>query len=143
MALRKTYRSLIYKDLDTYVMVNGTKRLITFRGGSLQPPINGIFVADDPDLIKAMDNDRGNGTSFICVQTSGSPEKAKSEALKAVQTEAPVEKTQIQGIKTLQEAKEFLLVNVEGLKAAQMPNSKSVLNQAAKNGFEFPDLKTE
>lgn len=149
MAQRKTYRSLVYKDLDTYVMVNGVKTLVTFRGGSLQPPINGIFVASDPDLIRAMDKDSSNGISFTCVNVSGTPDQPKGKVEpkaektvveKEVKVEVPGEKLQVTGIKTIQEAKEFLLANVGGLKAAQMPNGKAILNQAAKNGFEFPEL---
>lgn len=140
MALRKVYRSLVYKDLDTYVMVDGIKTLVQFRGGSLQPRINGIFVSDDADIIAAMDKDRGNGTSFTCISVTGEPAK-KAEPVKFAEPEEENEVTQITGVTTLQEVREFLLKNVEGLTPAKMPNIKSVMNLAAKNGYEFPDLK--
>jgi hypothetical protein len=143
--MRNVYRSLIYKTLDTYVMVDGVKTLIPFRGGSLQPPVNGIFVTDNPNVIKAMNKDSGYGTSFICISSEGDPEPEKAPEKTAPEKEAPkapevAEKKTVPGITNLQEAKEYLLKNIEGLKLANMPNTKSVKNLMAKNGFEFPDL---
>jgi len=143
--MRNVYRSLIYKTLDTYIMVDGIKTLIEFRGGSLQPPINGIFVTDNPNVIKAMDKDSGYGTSFICISSEGDPELLKVPKRTTPVKETPkvpevIEKKTIPGITNLQEAKEYLLKNIEGLKLANMPNTKSVKNLMVKNGFEFPDL---
>jgi len=149
MAQRKSYRSLIYKDLDTYIMVDGVKTLIQFRGGSLQPPINGIFVTQDPKVIKAMDSDRGLGTSFVCISSEGvpEPEEGKGRAPKNnapfgsnVPPDAP-ESKEVPGIFTIQDAREYLLKEIDGLKPANLPNPKSVENLAAKHGIVFPDLK--
>lgn len=145
MAQRKVYRSLVYKDLDTYIVIDGVKTLIQFRGGSLQPPINGIYVTQDPKVIKAMDSDRGNGTSFICIASEG--EEGPEEDVKAeVKKEKPQvfdqpQMKQVPGIFTIQDVKEYLLKNIDGLKPVQMPNAKSVENMAAKHGLVFPDLK--
>ena len=144
--MRKVYRSLIYKTLDTYIMVDGQKTLIEFRGGTLQPPINGIFVTDNPNVIKAMDKDSGYGTSFTCISSEGDPKPEKAPprgpVLKEEVPKTPevIEKKTVPGITNIQEAKEYLLKNIEGLKLANMPNTKSVKNLMVKNGFEFPDL---
>lgn len=151
MSLRKTYRSLVYKDLDTYVMVNGQKVLIQFRGGSLQPAINGIFATSDPDLIRALDKDRGNGTSFKCIHVDGKeePEPRKPETQKTKEPEnkgddedqdKDSELKEVPGISTLQDARNYLLANVEGLKPSQVNNTGQVRACAAKNGITFPDL---
>ena len=139
--MRKTYRSLVYKDLDTYVMVNGQKTLIQFRGGSLQPPINGIYVSDDPVVIEAMDKDRGNGTSFICILSEGAVEAPKAEPKKATEEDPQEELQKVFGITNLQDAKNYLLKNIEGLTLSKMPNAASVKNVAAKNGIKFPELQ--
>lgn len=146
MAQRKVYRSLVYKDLDTYIMVDGVKTLVQFRGGSLQPPINGIFVTQDPAVIKAMDKDRGLGTSFVCIASDGEPDPEDEDEKPKIRKEAPKvfdapQMKNVPGIFTLQDVREYLLKEIEGLKPAQMPNAKSVENLAAKHGFVFPDLK--
>lgn len=161
MAQRKVYRSLVYKDLDTYIVVNGNKVRIEFRGGSLQPPINGIFVATDPDVIRAIDKDSGLGRSFICISSEGEPDPepkdedfdedepeeepvkkpAKKTTPKPPVLETPPEAKLVEGVTTIQDAREYLLKNIEGLKPQNIPNPKSVENLAAKNGIVFPDLK--
>lgn len=156
MAQRKVYRSLVYKDLDTYIVVNGQKVRIEFRGGSLQPPINGIFVATNPDVIKAMDHDSGLGRSFTCIVSEGEPdpepedEDSDEDEPKVVPDKKPAKKAQVHeipemkevpGITTIQDAREYLLKEIEGLKPQNIPNPKSVENLAAKNGIVFPDLK--
>lgn len=140
--MTKTYRSLVYKDLDIYIVVNGIKTLTEFRGGSLQPPINGIFSTSNPAYIEAMDKDSSNGIAFICVRSEGVPEPPKTEPKNEKKvTQTTVEKKTIPGITNLQEAREYLLKNIKGLTMANMPNAKSVTNLAEKHGFEFPDLK--
>jgi len=144
--MTKTYRSLVYKDLDIYIVVNGIKTLTQFRGGSLQPPVNGIFSTSNPDYIKAMDKDSSNGIAFACIRSEGVPEKAKTKTepegeTKVSGTPEPAEKKTVPGITNLQEAKEYLLKNIEGLTMAKMPNAKSVTNLAEKYEIEFPDLK--
>jgi hypothetical protein len=153
--MRKIYRSIVYKDLSTYVMVNGQKTLVQFKGGSLQPPVNGTYVTDDPDMIRALDKDNGNGKTFRCIHSEGEPlpeekpqvtvkveaatMKVKPEAIPTIEKEA--KEKEVPGIKTLQQAKEYLLKNIEGLSPSQMPNAASVKNQAAKHGIKFIDLK--
>jgi len=120
--------------------------LTQFRGGSLQPPVNGIFSTSNPDYIKALDNDSSNGIAFACIRSEGVPEKVKPIAdpkgeTKDSATPGPAKKQIVPGITNLQEAKEYLLKNIEGLTMAKMPNAKSVTNLAEKHEIEFPDLK--
>lgn len=157
MSIRKTYQSLHYQELDTYVLINGQKRLVKFRGGTLRPKINGKISTDDPELIAALDKAKGNGVSFACILTEGEApktekkvkEQEKDPEPEPEETKVPEETpplpdnklTEVLEVTNLQEAKEFLVGAVEGLKPSQMPNAKSVLNQALKNNFSFPNLK--
>ena len=150
---RKTYQSIHYKDLDTYVSVNGVKTLIIFRGGTLKPKVNGKVSTDDPALIKAMDNDPGNGTSFRCISIEGEaepsvrenpviPSKAKEKKQEPeddTQDRNP-EITKVEGISTVQAARDYLLNNVPELTASKIPNGAAVKNVAAANNILFVDL---
>ena len=152
MPQRKTYRSIVYKDLDTYVLVNGNKILISFRGGSLQPPINGIFTTADPDLIAAMDKDRGNGVSFRCVISEGEPDEQKQTGKQKAQKaedkqpekteDAPKDLKEVPGIATLQDARNYLLaLKIEGVTPSKVNTTAQVKKCAALNGINFTDLK--
>lgn len=156
MSIRKTYRSLVYKELDTYVLVDGIKRLIQFRGGSLQPRINGIYVTEDPKVIKAMDTDSGNGASFICIReefvkeentdkTDKAPDKNKKseKALKEDLIVGPDKELNIEevpGINNLQDARNYMLSRFDDLKPSQLNNTNMVKSQAAKKGIKFTEF---
>jgi len=143
MSIRKTYRSLVYKELDTYVLVDGVKRLIQFRGGSLQPRINGIYVTEDPKVVEAMDSDRGNGTSFVCIRSEGESEPAEKK-----KTVKPAEKKkepgedleEVPGITNLQDARNYMLSRYEDLRPSQLNNTIMVKAQAVKKGIKFTEL---
>jgi hypothetical protein len=156
MALRKTYQSIQYIQLDTYVVVNGQKVLVQFRGGSLQPRTFGKFNTDNQELIAAMDMDSGNGKSFKCIHSEEieSPviEDPKPLVIKEAPapkpevTEVPEEKqaevkpfTSVPGITTVQAAKQYM-ADTFGIALSKMPNGAAVKKQAEANKVKFPDL---
>jgi hypothetical protein len=141
MSIRKTYRSLVYKELDTYVLVDGVKRLIQFRGGSLQPRINGIYVTEDPKVIEAMDSDRGNGTSFVCIRSEGEPDEKKKTVKPVEKKKEPVEDIEeVPGITNLQDARNYMLSRFQDLRPSQLNNTIMVRAQAVKKGIKFTEL---
>ncbi|HBE43700.1 MAG TPA: hypothetical protein DDW27_21400 [Bacteroidales bacterium] len=158
MAIRKTYQSIHYIELDTYIMVDGHKKLIQFRGGSLKPRINGKYTTNDPKEIEVLDKDvQRPGASFKCIHSEGTPDKVakpKPEMTEVSKTEGPDEfkdqdedkqvgsvgyKT-IPEVKTVQDARKYLAANVEGLTLSKLPNATAVKNAAAKNNILFPNL---
>jgi len=148
MGYRKIYQSLHYKDLDTYVVVNGQKVLIQFRGGSLQPKVNGKFTTTDQDLVKAMDSDSGLNTSFKCIYSEKiAEEKPRYTAEDEATLDAPEEKpeetknefTKVPGIKTIQAARTYIVENF-GIPASKMLNGVAVKEYAAEKKIVFVDL---
>ncbi len=80
MAFRKTYQSIHFIELDTYIMVGGHKKLIQFRGGSLKPRINGRYTTDDPKEIEVLDKDaKRPGISFKLIHSEEIPDKVTEE----------------------------------------------------------------
>lgn len=76
MAIRKTYQSIHFIELDTYIMMGGHKKLVQFRGGSLKPRINGRYSTDDPKEIEVLDKDaQRSGASFKCIHSEGTPDQ--------------------------------------------------------------------
>jgi hypothetical protein len=158
MAIRKIYQSIHYIELDTYIMVDGHKKLIQFRGGSLKPRINGKYTTNDPKEIEVLDKDvQRPGTSFKCIHSEGTPDKVaktKPGTPEVSKTEAPDELTDqdedtqvgsvgyktIPEVKTVQDARKYLAANVEGLTLSKLPNATAVKNAAAKNNIVFPNL---
>lgn len=148
MGLRKVYQSIHYKDLDTYIVVNGVKTLIQFRGGSLKPDIKGTYNTSDPAVIKAMDSDSGLNRTFRCIhseeipdgQTEDTPELATENTLNA---EAPVVDdatiTKVPDITTVQAAKAYLAEHYK-VPISKMPNASAVKQYAAANKIAFVDL---
>ena len=165
MATRKTYQSIHYIELDTYIMVGGHRKLIQFRGGSLKPRINGRYTTSDPAEVEVLDKDaKRPGASFKCVYSEEIPERTfnikevTAEASNEVKSEAtqpePEEfkdqsediSAQSMGVKsvpeinTVQEARKYLAANVEGLTLSKLPNATAVKSAAAKNNIVFPNL---
>lgn len=153
MAITKTYQALIYKELDTYIMANGQKVLVTFRGGSYQPRRNGIYMTSDPEVIKAMDQSKSNGLSYQCISVTGEPEpevpkaetpnaEVKKESKKEAKEEAKAAALiEVPGVNNLQEAKSWLAKNVEGISLTKLMNGPAVKKAAAQHGIVFTELK--
>lgn len=161
---RKVYQATLYQYLDTYVEVNGQKTLIQFRGGTLQPRLNGKFATDDPNVIAALDADikrLGAKASFKCIHSEeipdpkeeNAPVKSTAPQSAAPQVEPPAADdvpagdnaapiVEIPGITTVQAAKEFLLEKYpEDVKISHLPNKEAVLKVAAEKRIKFVDLK--
>lgn len=141
---QKTYQATQAVQLDTYVSVNGQKVLIEFRGGTLDPRINGRYQTSNPEIIKALDEDIarvGPSCTFKCIH---------EEILLADDplTEGLAEK-EIPGIKTVTAAKEWLVKASEegiinkGITAGQIKNRTDVLRIAAENKVVFTELPLE
>lgn len=167
MAIRKTYQSIHFIELDTYIMVSGHKKLIQFRGGSLKPRINGRYSTSDPAEIEVLDKDaKRPGASFKCVYQEETPDKVitkpQDQSEEILVKDKPAEKKQEPeefkdqdddvsaasiGIKTVpeiasvQDARKYLVANVEGLTLSKLPNITAVKNAAAKNNIVFPNLQ--
>ena len=76
MAIRKTYQSIHFIELDNYIMVSGIRKKIEFRGGSLKPRINGRYTTDDPKEIEVLDKDAQRPeASFKCIYSEGTPDQ--------------------------------------------------------------------
>lgn len=168
MAVTKTYQSIHFIELDTYIMVGGNKKLIQFRGGSLKPRIMGRYTTKDPDEIVALDRaTRRPGASFKCIATEGAPDVVESprpgpkppapppgptKEQSELQGEAPdqderedlTEATEglklIPEVTTVKAAREYLANNIEGLTLSRLPNLAAVKNAAEKNNIAFPNL---
>ena len=140
----KIYQSIDYQVLDTYVMAGGSRRLIEFRGGSLQPRINGKFSTSDPEIIAALDADiaRG-GASFKCIHSEDLPDGAKAKGKKESEENdfVPEDFNHVTGITTGQAARDFLLENVPGLSNTKLPNIATIKEVAKANKIFFVDLK--
>lgn len=159
---RKVYQATNYQYLDTYVEVKGQKTLIQFRGGTLQPRLNGKFATDDPDVIAALDADinrLGAKASFKCIHSEEIPgPKEENAPVKstAPQSAAPLGEpvkdapagdnaapiAEIPGITTVQDAKEYLLDKfADSVKISHLPNKDAVQKVAAEKRIKFVDLK--
>lgn len=130
--ITKTYQAIGYQTMDMYVDVNGKRVLITFRGGSLQPKINGTFQTSDPDLQKVLEKDTARDILF---QEIGSFDDEATDTTKTS------EETIVEGITTVQAAREWLLSNVPGVTQATLPNKTALLAFASQNKIVFKDLK--
>jgi hypothetical protein len=153
---RKTYQSIHYIELDTYIMVGGHRKLIQFRGGSLKPRINGRYTTSDPAEVEVLDKDaKRPGASFKCVYSEEIPERTFNIEVKSEATQPEPEEfkdqsedisAQSMGVKsvpeinTVQEARKYLAANVEGLTLSKLPNATAVKSAAAKNNIVFPNL---
>jgi len=158
MAQTKIYQSIRFHTLDTYVMVDGKQHLIEFRGGTLKPDIKGKFTTNDPKLIKALDNDSGNGNSFKCIGVIGkkdpkpdnfksNPPEGTDEPAQSGEEHPDTPDTKVDqkaiiadGISTVQGARDYLVSNVDGLTASKLPNKAAILNAAKANNIVFPHL---
>lgn len=156
MGVRKVYQSIHFKDLDTYVAVEGVKTLIQFRGGSLKPDIKGTYATSDPRVIKAMDKDSGNGTSFRCVhvdnfvdldkeeeEVTASPVDGMNIPNEPPEDEPPegdAELTPLPGYSTVQAARTYMS-ETYGIPLSKMPNGAAVKKQAAEKKIVFVDLR--
>lgn len=141
---QKTYQSTQAVQLDTYVSINGKAVLIEFRGGTLDPRINGRFQTSNPDIIAALDADIarvGAGCSFKCIH-----EELLLEDDPLVEGLDPKE---IPGIKTVTAAKEWLVeasatgLITKGITEGMLRNRTEVLRAAAENKVTFTELPTE
>lgn len=161
MAQRKVYQAVSYQYLDTYVMVNGQKVLVQFRGGTLSPRMNGKFSTEDPDVIAALDADLnrlGSNASFKCIHSEEIPDAEgvkKADAPKAEEPKKeapdgdgkppasdPIPATEVPSITTVQAAKEYLLQQFpDELKVSHLQNKEAVLKVAAEKLLKFTDLK--
>ena len=148
MAQRKVYQANAYKDLDIYVMYGGTtKKQILFRGGSLQPRINGKYITSDPKDIEAIEKHSMFNVWFRCVQVDEIPEDenallddVKPQDQNTEADQIPEGFTKVEGIKTLQAAKEYLVKEC-GMDSKKLPNGVAVKNAAKENKVVFVDLK--
>jgi hypothetical protein len=138
---RKTYQSLTYQTLSMYVLVNGQKRLVQFKGGTLKPKMNGKFITDDPQMIAALDTDSANGKMFKCiaVETTDQAKEPEVDHSEAILDSSDVIK--VSGIKTAQSARDYLLQNVPELSSTKLPNLTAIKEVAAANGIRFVDLQ--
>jgi len=130
--ITKTYQALHYQSYEMYVMFQGKRTLISFRGGSLRPPINGKFQTTDPVLQDILAKDSSNGISFKEISSfddEAEPVIEKSDIKKA------------EGINTVQGARDYLLAKIDGLTQGSLPNKTAVMAIAEKYKIAFPDLK--
>lgn len=156
MAIRKVYQSTRFTQDDYYINVNGTRTLVKFVGGSLQPRINGKFSTSDPVLIKAIESSNGYGVDFKCIQSQDLPDpvvKSKAPAFKApsvVETgntgsdegNAPQDAEQVAGVSNVQAAREYMLERFKDeLTASALPNGNAIKKAAAERNIVFTDLK--
>lgn len=141
---QKTYQATQSVQLDTYVSVNGKAVLIEFRGGTLDPRINGRFQTSNPDIIAALDADIarvGASCTFKCVH-----EEVLIDDDPLMEELDPKE---IPGIKTVTAAKTWLVEASEkglikkGITAGMIKNRTDVLAIAAENKVTFTELPTE
>ena len=139
--LRKVYQSLVYKTLDIYIVVNGKRKLIQFRGGSLEPRINGSYTTTDPDEIEVLDKDSANGICFKCSYSEGEPERKEEPKQEPEKTNTETKLKEISGISSLQDARNYLLANLTGLVPSKVNTTNMVKKVAADNGLVFTDLQ--
>lgn len=145
---RKVYQSIHYQTLDTYAMVNGAETLIQFRGGTLQPQINGKYSTSNPSVIAAMDAGLVEGAAYKCISVETTPDEPeltskpgfKADALNVKDSQDENGFTEVPGITTIQAAKEYLVANVEGLTLSRLPNGNTIKSVAAANRIKFTDL---
>jgi hypothetical protein len=141
---QKTYQSTQFIQLDTYVLINGQKRLVEFRGGSLDPKRNGIYSTSDPEVIEQMD---------AYLKRIG-PEKASYKCIheEVLLEDEPVKKSEtreVPEVTTVTAAKQWLVDASEkgeikeGITPNQIKNRTDVLRIAQENGINFIDLPRE
>ena len=130
--ITKTYQAIGYQTYDMYVKIDGKITLISFRGGSLRPAINGTFQTSDPKLQGILANDSAKNITFKEIGTFD--DEAEKE-------EATGELLNVEGVITVQGAREYLLANVPGATQASLPNKTAVLALAEANKIVFIDLK--
>jgi hypothetical protein len=138
---RKTYQSLTYQTLSMYVLVNGQKRLVQFKGGTLKPKMNGKYITDDPQMIAALDTDSANGKMFKCIAVETNDEAKEPTEDQPVATEDPKDVIKVTGIKTAQSARDYLLQNIPDLSSTKLPNLTTIKEVAAANSIKFVDLQ--
>jgi len=141
---QKTYQSVHYVQLDTYLKVKGQRTLIEFRGGTLEPKRNGTYNCTDPDVIEALDANIkriGPRCSYKCIH---------EEIL--LEDDSPKKKTgnavirDVPAINTVTAGREWL-INAsisgqieEGITPSMIKNRTDVLRIAEENGIRFIDL---
>lgn len=145
---QKTYQATQAIQLDTYVEVKGGKRLIEFRGGTLNPRRNGLFSTSTPEIMDALDADIkrvGPGCTFKCIH---------EEIL--LDDDAPVKSNKIHlggldvpGVKTVTAARTWLVDASfekkieEGITSSMIKNRTDVLRIAEEHGIVFTELPVE
>lgn len=142
---QKTYQALANVVFDTYIVVKGSKFLVQFRGGMLEPRTNGIFVTNNKDIIAAMEKDSGFNKTF------------KLKSSETILTDDPVKHgasgsldrsdwQKVEGTTSVQKAKDWLLEASEegrirkGITTSLIPNKTTVLALADEFKIVFVDL---
>jgi hypothetical protein len=142
---QKTYQSTQAIQLDTYVMINGQRTLIEFRGGTYDPRKHGLYRTSNEDIIKALDADIARvgaaNCTFKCIH---------EEILVDDEEERePVTEKNIPNVKTVTAAKAWLVeaseqgIITKGITTGMIKNRTDVLKIAGENGVTFTDLPKE
>jgi hypothetical protein len=139
-----TYQCISFIQLDTYTNVKGHKRLVEFRGGTINPRINGKYQTSDPELIKSLDADierAGVKASFKCIHEEVLLSDDVSKSTGDIK--------EVPEITSVTKAKAWLLeasangIITKGITPSMLPNRTSVLEIAAANNINFTDLPKE
>lgn len=143
--VRKTYQATQAMQLDTYCLVDGQKVAIEFRGGTIQPRINGKYITTDPKVIAQMDADiqrvGANVASYKCIH-----EEVIDEGWEEPQTGNPSNLLAVPNIQTVTAAREWLInasetgVIKKGITPSMIKNRQDVLKFATDNNVNFLDL---
>jgi len=141
---QKTYQSVHFVQLDTYLKVKGQRTLIEFRGGTLEPKRNGTYNCTDPDIIEALDANIkriGQKCSYKCIHEEilfedDSPQKKKGNS---VMRDVPEINTVTAGREWLINASAEGQIE-EGITPSMIKNRTDVLRIAEENGIRFVDL---
>ena len=160
-----TYQSISYVYFATNIQVNGKTVRITFKEGFTQPyKYNGTFTTPDPDIIKALESDRGFNSLYkrldpdpvaderipvkpaipIAPKAKTNTDQAASAKTGATD-DPPVGDTDpkdlipVIGITSFQQAKNYFLATFPELKSADLKSIELVKQFAAEKGIIFTD----
>jgi hypothetical protein len=142
---QKTYQSTQAIQLDTYVMINGQRTLIEFRGGTYDPRKHGLYRTSDPDIIKALDADIQRVGAAVCTFKCVHEETLIDDD----PIHEPLEEKSIPDIKTVTAAKAWLIdaseqgIIKKGITPGMIRNRTDVLTIARENAVTFTDLPQE
>jgi len=145
----KTYQAISYVQLDTYVMANGMKILIAFRGGTFEPPRNGTFTTNEPGIIEAMDKpENGLGKSYHLLSVTEYDDQPVTKTA-GLPSDAGEQYQIVPGINSVAKAREYLIKASEdgniksGITASLLKNRTQVLAIAEDVRIRFIDLPKE